>query len=43
VKGLRLTKRGEFVRDALFVAVVTAGFFPAMTIIISFFHTLGVQ
>lgn len=34
MKGLRLTRRGEIVRDALIVTVVAAGFFPLMSLII---------
>jgi hypothetical protein len=43
VKGLRLTRRGEIVRDTVLVAAFAAGFFPAMSLIIGFFNSIGVQ
>ena len=43
MKGLRLTRRGEAVRDAAVVILSAGLFFPVLTIIISLFHTLGVQ
>lgn len=43
MRGLRLTRRGEFVRDCLIVIAVAGGFFPAMSLIIAFAHTFGVQ
>jgi hypothetical protein len=43
VKGLRLTKRGEIVRDALIVAAAAAAFFPALTLIILAFNSIGLN
>ena len=43
MRGLRLTRRGEIVRDALIVAVTAGLFFPVMTLIIAFAHTLGLN
>jgi len=43
MKGLRLTRRGEIVRDTLIVAASAGLFFPVMTLIIAFAHTFGVQ
>jgi hypothetical protein len=41
MKGLRLTRRGEAVRDTLFVILGAAAFFPAMSLIILTFRALG--
>ncbi|QKY78986.1 hypothetical protein Jinkies_38 [Arthrobacter phage Jinkies] len=43
MKGLRLTKRGEIVRDAVIVTVSAGLFFPVMTVIIAVFNSIGVQ
>jgi hypothetical protein len=41
VKGLRLTRRGEIVRDTVIVAFGAAAFFPAMSLVILTFRALG--
>lgn len=43
MKDLRLTRRGEAVRDTAVVILAAGLFFPVMTVIISFFHMIGVQ
>ena len=43
MKGLRLTRRGEIVRDTVIVAACAGLFFPVMSLIIAFAHTLGLN
>jgi hypothetical protein len=42
-KGLRLTKRGEAVRDTLAVILAAGLFFPVLSLIIAAAHTIGLN
>ena len=43
MRGLRLTRRGEIVRDTLIVALAAAAFFPAMTLLILAANSIGLN
>lgn len=43
MKGLRLTRRGEIVRDTLIVAAAAGAFFPVMSLIIAAFNSIGLN
>jgi hypothetical protein len=43
MRGLKLTKRGELVKDTLIAAAVAGLFFPTMTLIIALAHTIGLN